>query len=166
MKKKLKNYKKGGLVYSPQLPKNELAGMFSKFGDFMKNGKFDMQSVIGATTDPNSKFGKVMNTFGSMFSADENAAKNKAAITNTNSGVATAAPESSLVNNEYADESKSRSGFSATGSDTYSGAKQVDNAVSKLGDATGGTSLLENIPGFDVREFFVQVVADLKNRGF
>ena len=24
----------------------------------------------------------------------------------------------------------------------------------------------ENIPGFDVREFFVQVVADLKNRGF
>ena len=160
MKKKLKNYKKGGLVYSPQLPKYELAGMFSKFGDFMKNGKFDMQSVIGATTDPNSKFGKAMNTFGSMFSADETAAKNKAAITNTNSGVATAAPESSLVNNEYADESKSRSGFSATGSDTYSGAKQVDNAVSKLGDATGGTSLLENIPGFDYIEKWGSSQAD------
>ena len=160
MKKKLKNYKKGGLVYSSQLPKYELAGMFSKFGDFMKNGKFDMQSVIGATTDPNSKFGKVMNTFGSMFSADETAAKNKAAITNTNSGVATAAPESSLVNNEYADESKSRSGFSATGSDTYSGAKQVDNAVSKLGDATGGTSLLENIPGFDYIEKWGSSQAD------
>ena len=160
MKKKLKNYKKGGLVYSPQLPKYELAGMFSKFGDFMKNGKFDMQSVIGATTDPNSKFGKAMNTFGSMFSADETAAKNKAAITNTNSGVATAAPESSLVNNEYADESKSRSGFSATGSDTYSGAKQVDNAVSKLGDATGGTSLLENIPGFGYIEKWGSSQAD------
>lgn len=160
MKKKLKNYKKGGLVYSPQLPKYELAGMFSKFGDFMKNGKFDMQSVIGATTDPNSKFGKAMNTFGSMFSADETAAKNKAAITNTNSGVATAAPESSLVNNEYADESKSRSGFSATGSDTYSGAKQVDNAVSKLGDASGGTSLLENIPGFDYIEKWGSAQAD------
>ena len=160
MKKKLKNYKKGGLVYSPQLPKYELAGMFSKFGDFMKNGKFDMQSVIGATTDPNSKFGKAMNTFGSMFSADETAAKNKAAITNTNSGVATAAPESSLVNNEYADESKSRSGFSATGSDTYSGAKQVDNAVSKLGDATGGTSLIENIPGFDYIEKWGSSQAD------
>ena len=160
MKKKLKNYKKGGLVYSPQLPKYELAGMFSKFGDFMKNGKFDMQSVIGATTDPNSKFGKAMNTFGSMFSADKTAAKNKAAITNTNSGVATAAPESSLVNNEYADESKSRSGFSATGSDTYSGAKQVDNAVSKLGDETGGTSLLENIPGFDYIEKWGSSQAD------
>ena len=160
MKKKLKNYKKGGLVYSPQLPKYELAGMFSKFGDFMKNGKFDMQSVIGATTDPNSKFGKAMNTFGSMFSADETAAKNKAAITNTNSGVDTAAPESSLVNNEYADESKSRSGFSATGSDTYSGAKQVDNAVSKLGDATGGTSLLENIPGFGYIEKWGSSQAD------
>ena len=160
MKKKLKNYKKGGLVYSPQLPKYELAGMFSKFGGFMKNGKFDMQSVIGATTDPNSKFGKAMNTFGSMFSADETAAKNKAAITNTNSGVATAAPESSLVNNEYADESKSRSGFSATGSDTYSGAKQVDNAVSKLGDASGGTSLLENIPGFDYIEKWGSSQAD------
>lgn len=160
MKKKLKNYKKGGLVYNQQLPKYELAGMFSKFGDFMKNGKFDVQSVIGATTDPNSKFGKVMNTFGSMFSADETAAKNRAAITNTNSGVATAAPESSLVNNEYADESKSRSGFSATGSDTYSGAKQVDNAVSKLGDATGGTSLLENIPGFDYIEKWGSAQAD------
>ena len=160
MKKKLKNYKKGGLVYNPQLPKYELAGMFSKFGDFMKNGKFDMKSAIGATTDPNSKFGKVMNTFGSMFSADETAAKNKAAITNTSSGVATAAPESSLVNNEYADESKSRSGFSATGSDTYSGAKQVDNAVSKLGDASGGTSLLENIPGFDYIEEWGSAQAD------
>ena len=42
----------------------------------------------------------------------------------------------------------------------YLGAKQVDNAVSKLGDASGGTSLIENIPGFGYIEKWGSSQAD------
>lgn len=145
MKKRLRNYKKGGLVNDPLLPKFKFG--IGNFGSFMKNGKFNMEGLsnaFGSSGGNGGGWGNIINAATNAISSinKENSAQSNAANA---TGVDVAAPKSSLVGNEYATNTEGRGRFSAAGAQ---GDVNKELAVVKAaGDASGETSFIENTPG-------------------
>lgn len=146
MKKRLRNYKKGGLVNDPLLPKFKFG--IGNFGSFMKNGKFNMEGFSNAFGlsggNGGSGWGNIINAAAGAISSinKENSAQSNASNA---TGVDVAAPKSSLVGNEYAINTEGRGRFSAAGA--QSDVNKELSVVKAAGDASGETSYIENTPG-------------------
>jgi len=146
MKKRLRNYKKGGLVNDPLLPKFKFG--IGNFGSFMKNGNFNMEGFSNAFGSSGGNggggWGNIINAAAGAISSinKENSAQSNAANA---TGVDVAAPKSSLVGNEYATNIEGRGRFSAAGA--QSDVNKELAVVKAAGDASGETSFIENTPG-------------------
>lgn len=146
MKKRLRNYKKGGLVNDPLLPKFKFG--IGNFGSFMKNGNFNMEGFSSAFGSSGGNggggWGSIINAAaGAMSSINkENSAQSNA---KNATGVDVAAPKSSLVGNEYATNTEGRGRFGAAGA--QSDVNKELAVVKAAGDASGETSFIENTPG-------------------
>lgn len=146
MKKRLRNYKKGGLVNDPLLPKFKFG--IGNFGSFMKNGKFNMEGFSSAFGSSGGNggggWGNIINAAAGAISSinKENSAQSNAANA---TGVDVAAPKSSLVGNEYATNTEGRGRFSAA--EAQSDVNKELAVVKSAGDASGETSYIENTPG-------------------
>ena len=145
MKKRLRNYKKGGLVNDPLLPKFKFG--IGNFGNFMKNGNFNMKgfsNAFGSSGGNGGGWGNIINAATNAISSinKENSAQSNAANA---TGVDVAAPKSSLVGNEYATNTEGRGRFSAAGA--QSDVNKELSVVKAAGDASGETSFIENTPG-------------------
>ena len=145
MKKRLRNYKKGGLVNDPLLPKFKFG--IGSFGSFMKNGNFNMEgfsNAFGSSGGNGGGWGNIINAATNAISSinKENSAQSNAANA---TGVDVAAPKSSLVGNEYATNTEGRGRFSAAGA--QSDVNKELAVVKAVGDASGETSFIENTPG-------------------
>lgn len=145
MKKRLRNYKKGGLVNDPLLPKFKFG--VGSFASFMKNGNFNMEGFSNAFGSSGGNGGGWDNIINAAAGAISSINKGNSAQSNASNatGVDVAAPKSSLVDNEYATNTKGRGRFSAAGSQND---VNKELAVLKtVGDASGETSYIENTPG-------------------
>ena len=146
MKKRLRNYKKGGLVNDPLLPKFKFG--IGSFGSFMKNGNFNMKgfsNTFGSSGgNGGGGWGNIINAAAGAISSinKENSAQSNA---KNATGVDVAAPKSSLVDNEYATNTEGRGRFGAAGA--QSDVNKELAVVKAAGDASGETSFIENTPG-------------------
>ena len=145
MKKKLRNYKKGGLVNDPLLPKFKFG--IGSFASFMKNGNFNMEgfsNAFGSSGGNGGGWGNIINAATNAISSinKENSAQSNASNA---TGVDVAAPKSSLVGNEYATNTEGRGRFSAAGA--QSDVNKELAVLKTVGDASGETSYIENTPG-------------------
>lgn len=162
MKKKLKSYKRGGQVYSPQLPKFKFG--IGSFAGFMKNGfgsgnsggaGFNVGNLAQSFFGDN-KFSNALGALGSVQQADQNKQSQQP-------GFAVAAPESSLIGNEYAKDTTSRGVHLGTGTTAQQSIDNSTNVVSTIGDQFGD-SYLENTPGFNkISEWGKEKVDRLSN---
>lgn len=145
MKKKLRNYKKGGLVNDQLLPKFKFG--IGSFASFMKNGNFNMEGFSNAFGSSGGNGGGWGNIINAAAGAVSSINKGNSAQSNASNatGVDVAAPKSSLVDNEYATNTEGRGRFSAAGAQND---VNKELAVLKtVGDASGETSYIENTPG-------------------
>lgn len=145
MKKKLRNYKKGGLVNDPLLPKFKFG--IGSFASFMKNGNFNMEGLsnaFGSSGGNGGGWGNIINAAAGAISSinkDNSAQSNASNAT----GVDVAAPKSSLVGNEYVTNTEGRGRFSAAGA--QSDVNKELAVLKTVGDASSETSYIENTPG-------------------
>lgn len=162
MKKKLKSYKRGGQVYSPQLPKFKFG--IGSFAGFMKNGfgsgnsggaGFNVGNLAQSFFGDN-KFSNALGALGNVQQANQNNQPQQP-------GFAVAAPESSLIGNEYAKDTTSRGVHLGTGTTAQQSIDNSTNVVSTIGDQFGD-SYLENTPGFNkISEWGKEKVDRLSN---
>lgn len=145
MKKKLRNYKKGGLVNDPLLPKFKFG--IGSFASFMKNGNFNMEGLSNAFGSSGGNGGGWGNIINAAAGAISSINKYNSAQSNASNatGVDVAAPKSSLVGNEYATNTEGRGRFSSAGA--QSDVNKELAALKTVGDASGETSYIENTPG-------------------
>lgn len=145
MKKKLRNYKKGGLVNDPLLPKFKFG--IGSFASFMKNGNFNMEGLSNAFGSSGGNGGGLGNIINAAAGAISSINKDNSAQSNASNatGVDVAAPKSSLVGNEYATNTEGRGRFSSAGA--QSDVNKELAVLKTVGDASGETSYIENTPG-------------------